>query len=114
MYSSYRQRSSKISQNYAIKYNFENSFKFGIINAFIQYDEKIYILIQKLHRSCNFLENFANNNHRALKFNNFYFIGVLESDFHIITKDNILDKCILIENSNDEFFLSTLVDHNDN
>ena len=65
----------------------ENSFKFGIINAFIQHNEQIYVLIQKLNQSCNFLANFSNNDRRPNKFNKCYFIGALESDFHIIPRD---------------------------
>ena len=61
--------------------------KFGIIKAFIQHNEQIYVLIQQLNQYCNFLANLSNNDRRPNKFDKFYFIGALESDFHIIPRD---------------------------
>ena len=74
MTSSYREKCLKISQNYAIKYSYEDKDHFGIINTFLKINEKFYIFFQKLQRSCNCLENFTQNEMRANKFNSFYFI----------------------------------------
>jgi len=51
---------------------------------------------------------------RANKFNSFYFTGTLDYDYHVITKDEIIEKCVIIENYDNEIFLSVLVDHLDN
>ena len=40
----------------------------------------------------------------ANKFNSFYFIGTLDYDYHVITKDEIIEKCVIIENYENEFF----------
>ena len=78
------------------------------------YHETMYILIDQLTKSCNFLNNFDGNEARRAKFDQFYFIGTTSNNFDIIKKDAILEKCIIIKNDNEEIFLTSLVDHQDN
>ena len=49
------------------------------------------------------------------KLDQFYFIRTKSNNFfHIIKKDAILERCIIIKNDNEEIYLTSLVDHQNN
>ena len=88
-----------------------NKKQFGLIGKFykIANSKTIFILVHKLIRSQDFFENNSENNlFYKEQFNNFFFIGKVTQDF--IKLEDILEKCVIIEDENGVVFLSPIVD----
>ena len=70
-----------------------------------------YILVHKLCRTVDFFEKSLDYNvsYRE-KFDTFFFIGKKSKHFTMLKYENIVDKCVLLEDENEIFFLSPVVD----
>ena len=90
-----------------------NKKLFGLIGIFykIANPKTIFILVHKLIRSQDFFENSLENNlFYKEQFNNFFFIGKVTQDYIMLKFDDILEKCVIIEDENGVVFLSPVVD----
>ena len=65
----------------------------------------IFILVHKLIRSQDFFENSLENNlFYKEQFNNFFFIGQVTQDYVMLKFEDILEKCVIIEDGNGVVF----------
>ena len=82
-----------------------NQIQFGLISQYFKIHNSIFILIKKLYRTKDFFENCLENNHLYReKFNSFFFIGIVSKDYIMVKYENILDKCVLLQEDDDVFF----------
>ena len=101
----------KKSQDYSIQYLLDNKLAFGFIETYYKVKNKIFILVRNLNRTEIFFANSLEKNiSYKEQFNNFFFIGKKSSDYVMLEYINIHEKCILLEDDNDLFFLSPAVD----
>ena len=83
----------------------DNQIQFGLISQYFKIHNSIFILIKKLYRTKDFSENCLENNHSCReKFNSFFFIGIVSKDYIMVKYENILDKCVLLQEDDDVFF----------
>ena len=87
-----------------------NKKQFGLIGKFAN-SKTIFILVHKLIRSQDFFENNLENNlFYKEQFNNFFLIGKVTQDYIMLKFEDILEKCLIIEDENGVVFLSPVVD----
>ena len=68
-------------------------------------------MVRNFNRTGNFFANSLEKNiSYKEQFDNFFFIGKKSSDYVMLEYINIHEKCILLEDDNDLFFLSPAVD----
>ena len=96
-------------QNYSISYiSTASKLNFGLIVDFFKYNNKLYAIVQKLTKK----KTFSSEEEIEKRLSLFFLIGILIDDYDIVSLENILKKCVLIEN-NDEFFISICNDINE-
>ena len=89
-------------QNFSVSYSSVNhNLKFGFIVHLYKINNFFYAAIQKLKKSKSFTENISLEE----RLNEFFLICELENDFELISFNQIINKCVLIENKN-EYFVS--------
>ena len=89
-------------QNFTVSYSsLACNLNFGFIINFYKIDNYFYALIQKLKK----YKNFTDNSTLEERLNDFFMICELDTEFEIILLDQIINKCVLIENKN-EYFIS--------
>ena len=102
-------RQLKKTQNYTICYS-ENSLRFfGIIRKIYRINENIFFLTQKFQKTENFTRESLEIEE---KLNEFFIISSLTQNFSLINIQNVLEKCIYL-NNNDEYFISLIYCEND-
>jgi len=79
-----------------------------LIVDFFKYNNKLYAIVQKLTKK----KTFSSEEEIEKRLSLFFLIGILIDDYDIVSLENILKKCVLIEN-NDEFFISICNDINE-
>ena len=86
--------------DYLVKYNWENSFEFGLIDYYLQIQESIYaviFVIQLLERDLEFdVDEFKEKYQETLDLKNIFYRGKLLSTKKIIKVESINTKCIFI------------------
>ena len=93
---------SHLCQNFSISYiSTASKLNFGLIVDFFKYNNKLYAIVQKLTKK----KTFSSEEEIEKRLSLFFLIGILIDDYDIVSLENILKKCVIIEN-NDEFFIS--------
>jgi hypothetical protein len=100
---------SHLCQNFSINYiSTASKLNFGLIVDFFKYNNKLYAIVQKLTKK----KTFSSEEEIEKRLSLFFLIGILIDDYDIVSLENILKKCVIIEN-NDEFFISICNDINE-
>jgi len=109
-YTIFNEKFSKYKhQNYTVAFNHNNQQEIGLIKKFFSIDNSVYCLLQLFRKKRNFIEEIPENESIIQTLDRFFLICNLTNNLLLIKIENIIGKCVSLENG-EEYFVSICIE----